>query len=87
MGKIPMFIPGTISQNGEVNRGPFVPENVPISATPLPKTDKATGFPPAPPITIKPSAEAVIPVLAKTEEDPVLKAIRERRRKEERGER
>ena len=82
-----MFIPGTISKSGQVHRGPFVPENVPINATPLPKTDKVTGFPLAPPVSIKPRAEIVVPVATTAEEDPALKAIRERRKKEERGER
>ena len=85
MNRIPMFVPGTVGINGEVNNGPFVPDSVPIKATPLPKTVRPPGFPPALPVAIKPAETGVVATPPAVVEDRDLKAIRERKEKEDRG--
>lgn len=83
MNRVPMFIPGTVGKNGELIKGPFVPDSVPINATPLPSTDKPPGFPLIKP-SIKPIVvpDVVVPVddLALTKE-----RIEKRRKKDYRG--
>ena len=77
--RVPMFIPGTIDNRGEVMKGPFVPDNVPIKVAPLPNTTKHPGG-----FTQLKTTESVKRVTsppiveAAPEEDMELAAIRKR---------